>query len=85
MERYSKETEAKMKLFYTGLEEKNRRHYAALEASKLGHGGKQYIGKMFKISQKTLRKGERELLNSELYGQIPLGKQRRIGGGRKKN
>ena len=25
MERYSKETEAKMKLFYTGLEEKDRR------------------------------------------------------------
>jgi hypothetical protein len=73
-----------MVCFYKSLPEKDRRHYAALEAAKLGHGGKQYIGRLFGISQKTLRKGNRELTQAELLAQIPAGKQRRTGGGRKK-
>jgi hypothetical protein len=81
---YNQETEQLMQLYYVRLAEKEKRHYAALEACKLGNGGKQYIGWLLKISQKTLRKGERELTQVELYAQIPEGKQRRAGGGRKK-
>jgi hypothetical protein len=39
---------------------------------------------LFKISQKTIEKGLRELRDVKLYSQIPEGKQRRSGGGRKK-
>jgi hypothetical protein len=81
---YNQETEGLIQLYYLRLPEKEKRHYAALDARKLGYGGKQYIGRLLKISQKTLRKAERELTQVELYAQIPEGKQRRAGGGRKK-
>lgn len=60
MIRYNKETENAMLLFFSRLKEKERRHYASLEAEKLGYGGKKYIGNLLKISQKTIRKGEVE-------------------------
>lgn len=84
MQFYKQETEALLQLYYGRLPEKDKRHYAALEARKLGYGGKRYMGQLLSISQKTLRKAERELTQAELYGQIPEGKQRRAGGGRKK-
>lgn len=84
MTKYTQETEQMLLLYYLHLPEKDRRHYAALEAEKLGHGGKRYIGGLLGISQKTLRKGEAELKQGDLYAQIPKGKQRRPGGGRKK-
>lgn len=79
---YKTETEELMQLHYSRLPEKERRHYAAIEAEKLGHGGKEYIVKLFKMSTKTLYKGIAELRNKELYAQIPVGRQRRPGGGR---
>jgi hypothetical protein len=82
MTRYTKEVENTMLLFYSGLGEKGRRHFASMEAQKLGRGGKAYISKLLDISQKTLRKGDRELADPELYAQIPTGRQRRVGGGR---
>lgn len=85
MRHYVPSLEIKMKLFYEGLREKERRHYAAVESLKLGHGGKQYIGRLLSISQKTIRKGIRELSDERLLLEIPVGKQRRNGGGRKKN
>ena len=36
---YGKETEGRMREFFESLNEKDRRRYAGLEASKLGHGG----------------------------------------------
>ncbi len=70
--------------FYTSLQEKERRHYAAQEVEKLGYGGKAYISRLLKISAKTIRKGQTELGQVSLYAQVPVGKQRRSGGGRKK-
>ena len=32
-----------MRIFYRSLNERDRRHYAAIEAIKLGHGGIGYI------------------------------------------
>lgn len=84
MQRYNKVTESFMLSYYETLNEKSRRHYAAQEAEKLGHGGKRYIGKLLGIGQKTLRKGLRELSNPILLSEIPAGRQRRSGGGRKK-
>jgi len=73
-----------MQHYYSHLPEKDQRHYAALEAQKLRHGGKRYIGRLLGVSQKTLRKGERELKDPMFYTQVPCGRQRRVGGGRKK-
>jgi hypothetical protein len=82
MKKYNQETEGLMILFYSRLKEKEKRHYASLEAKKLGYGGKLYIGTLLGISQKTIRKGDKELENPQLYHQIGIGKQRRSGGGR---
>lgn len=39
---YSEE-EKRMRAFYNSLSEKDRRHYAALEAARIGYGGITYI------------------------------------------
>jgi len=39
------------------LSEKDRRQYAAIEAEKLGFGGKMYISKLLSMSRRTLNKG----------------------------
>lgn len=83
MTRYNQETEAQMKLFFLGLSEKDQRHYVASEAMKLGWGGKSYISELLEVSHYRIRMGEKELTTPDLYAQIPLGKQRRLGGGRK--
>ena len=43
MEYYSKEVEDQMIDFYISLNEKDKRHYAAVESIKFGHGGITYI------------------------------------------
>jgi hypothetical protein len=84
MTKYNQETEQKMCLHFRQLTEKSRRHYAAIEATKLGYGGIKYISDLFKISEYRIRSGIKELNNPELLSSIPTGKQRRAGGGRKK-
>ncbi len=84
MKRYDQATEQMMLRYYAGLAERDRRHYAAQEVQKLDYGGKSYISRLLSISPKTIRKGEAELQETALYAQIPTGKQRRSGGGRKK-
>lgn len=83
-ERYTPDIEAKMKLHFSQLGEKNKRLYAAVEAERLGYGGRRYISKLFNISEYRIRAGIKELNNPDLLSEIPKGKQRRKGGGRKK-
>ena len=71
--------------YYKNLSEKDRRHYAALEAIKLGRGGTNYISRVLRLDKKILIKAKDELRSPTLLEQIPVGKQRRPGGGRKKN
>ena len=73
-----------MQLHYSRLSEKDRRHYAAVEAIKLGHGGITYISRVLKVDRNTIIQGKKELEAQSEYEQIPPGKQRRPGGGRKK-
>jgi len=84
MTKYNQEIEAKMQEYFKGLNQKEKRQYSALEALKLGHGGNKYIGELLGISQYSIRMGKLELNNPEINAQIPIGKQRRPGGGRKK-
>jgi hypothetical protein len=82
---YSPEVEQQMKMFYAGLKEREQRHYAALEALKLKHGGKKYIQELFNIHHKTLKRAIDEVSDPVLFATLPTDKQRRPGGGRKKN
>ncbi|WP_020606558.1 hypothetical protein, partial [Spirosoma spitsbergense] len=71
MAHYSASIEQAIRDFYARLAEKDKRHYAALEAQKIGYGGKRYIGFLLSISQRTLRKAYHELSQPELMNQIP--------------
>lgn len=73
-----------MQLFYSRLSEKDRRHYAAMEALKLGRGGTNYISALLSLDKASLIQGKRELTIPAEFEQIPVGRQRRAGGGRKK-
>ena len=77
---YSPDTEKAMRNFYRSLSEKDRRRYAAIEAQKLGHGGKIYIRIVLGCNARTLNRGMSEI------GQALAENEKRIrlaGGGRK--
>jgi hypothetical protein len=58
---YSREVEQSMRNFYSSLSEKDRRRYAAVEAAKLGHGGKAYVAGLFGCDPDTVAVGEQDL------------------------
>lgn len=62
---YSPEVELKMQRLFSRLSEKEQRGYAAVEALKLGHGGIEYITKLFGIDPKTVRRGMEDLESHE--------------------
>lgn len=82
--KYDKEVELAMKIHFDSLSEKDGRHYAAVEAMKLGWGGQTYISNLFGITRNKVLAGIYELKDASLLHQIPAGKERRPGGGRKK-
>jgi transposase len=63
------------------LNERGRRRWAAVEAMSLGRGGIAAVAVATGISDRTIRKGVRELRTGD---SPPQGYQRRSGGGRKK-
>jgi hypothetical protein len=58
---FDKETEGRMRGFFESLNEKDRRRYAGLEASKLGHGGITYISEVLGCDRKTVHRGMDEI------------------------
>lgn len=86
---YDEETEEMMKSIYSNLSESQKRLYAAGEVKKLqfrelSWGSKLYISRLFGLTRRTLDKGLLELDHPERLAEIPAGKIRRPGGGRKK-
>lgn len=63
MDGYSAEIEVKMVAFFDSLVERDRRRYAAIEATKLGHGGITYISQLFGCDAKTIQHGKSEIEN----------------------
>ena len=61
MDAYTREVERVMRRLFVSLGEKDRRRYAAVEATKLGHGGIEYIARLFGCDPKTIRQGQLEL------------------------
>lgn len=58
---YTEQTEILMVRLFNNLSEKDQRHYASIEAAKLGHGGIKYISELFGIDPKTIKVGLEEL------------------------
>jgi len=54
-----------MKAFFDSLSEKDKRRYAAVEVSKLGHGGTEYISRILDIDPNTIRRGIVDLEDTE--------------------
>jgi hypothetical protein len=61
MQSYPAEIEQTMQRFYQCLSEKDRRRYAAVEALKLGWGGKSYISELFGCDDEAMQLGLAEL------------------------
>lgn len=66
-------------LFYSLLDEKQRRLYAALESLKLGHGGDRQLADFLAMDPHTIARGRRELLEHDVEPE----RVRKTGGGRK--
>lgn len=80
MKKYDLEIEQQMQSFFQTLSEKDKRRYVAIEARKLGHGGQTYLSKLLNCSRKTIYRG---LVGLDHDEELPKGRIRRQGGGRK--
>jgi hypothetical protein len=65
-------------LFYSLLNEQQRRLYAGLESAHLGHGGDRLMALALGLAEATVARGRRQLLG----GQVQRERVRRVGGGR---
>jgi hypothetical protein len=72
------ELKAAIVLFFTMLNEKQRRIYAGLESLKIGHGGDRQIAELFGIDPHTVAKGRLELMRQDFEKE----RVRKKGGGR---
>ena len=75
-------TEQRLQEFAKTLSEKDRRRFAAIEATQRGYGGMTYIAKLLGCSAKTVERGVAEL--EQLSDDPAAGRGRRPGAGRKK-
>ncbi len=71
---------AKFAAILPHLDERQRRLLTGAEARSLGHGGIRAVARAAGVREGTVSLGVRELAS----GQAPLGRVRRVGGGRKR-
>lgn len=72
------ELQAAILLFYSLLDEQQRRLFAGLESMRLGHGGDALLGAFLGLDVHTVARGRQQLLDRNVVG----GRTRRAGGGR---
>jgi len=72
------ELRAAIVLFYSLLDEQQRRLYAGLESLKRGHGGDRQMAQWLGLDVETVARGRRQLL----AGEVQRERIRRAGGGR---
>lgn len=75
----SHELKAAIILFFSLLDEQQRRLFAGLEAHKMGHGGDRKIAELLGLDVHTVAKGRRELFGER----VQRGRVRKPGAGRK--
>jgi len=73
------ELKAAIILFFSLLDEKQRRLYAGLESLKFGHGGNRKLAELLGLDAGTVARGRRELLAQD----VEVEHVRRAGAGRK--
>src|SRR5215467_12397152 len=73
------ELKAAILLFYSLLDEQQRRLFAGLESIKLGHGGDTILAEFLGLDAHTVARGRQQLLDRN----VSPGRTRRSGGGRK--
>ena len=74
------ELKAAILLFYSLLDEQQRRLYAGLESIKMGHGGDAMIADFLGLDAHTVARGRQQLLDRD----VMVGRTRQSGGGRKR-
>jgi hypothetical protein len=79
--RTADEVKAAIILFYSMLDERQRRVYAGLESLKLGHGGDRQLAEWLDLDPHTVAKGRRELVDAASRPPSEY-RVRRPGGGR---
>jgi hypothetical protein len=72
------ELKAAILLFYSLLDEQQRRLFAGLESMKLGRGGDSILAEFLGLDPHTVARGRQQLLNQN----VTVGRTRRSGGGR---
>lgn len=72
------ELQAAVVLFYSLLDEQQRRLYAGLQSLEWGHGGDRRMAQLFGLDADTVARGRQEILS----GQVVPERVRRVGGGR---
>ena len=70
-----KELKASILLFYSLLDEQQRRLYAGLESLKLGRGGERQLADFLDLDPHTVARGRQQLLAQE----VEVDRARRIG------
>jgi hypothetical protein len=75
---YAPDIERVMKRLFDSLNERDRRRYAAVEATKLGHGGVEYISRLLGCDPKTIGQGQSELEGTD---DLDSGRVRKKGAG----
>lgn len=78
MPTYDARVERQMVNFYGSLSEKDRRRYAAVEAAKLGHGGRAYVARLFGCDPDTIAVGALDV--EDLPSDAAAGRIRKKGG-----
>jgi hypothetical protein len=73
------ELKAAIILFYSLLDEQQRRLYVGLESIRLGRGGDRQLGDFLGIDSHTVARGRQQLLDQD----VEIGRMRRVGAGRK--
>ena len=72
------ELKAAILLFYSLLDEQQRRLYAGLESIRLGRGGDTILARFLNLDPRTVARGRQQLLDHD----VALARTRRVGGGR---
>ena len=73
------ELKASILLFYSLLDEQQRRLYAGLESLKLGRGGDRSLADFLDLDPHTVARGRQQLLAQD----VEVDRARKAGGGRK--
>ena len=74
------ETKAAILLFYSLLDEQQRRLYAGLESLKLGRGGDRQLADFLDLDPHTVARGRQQLLSQD----VEVDRARKAGAGRKR-